>query len=656
MKFSPITSVDFERSLSLYKHIILSDRRTHMTPEHMEQYILKELKTSKTKIKQFTKVNEKVMHASYLISLRIAKAGKPHTIGENLVLPAIKDAVGVMFGDKSSKDVEMIPLSNDTVERRINEMSQWTEDELIQRVRKSSFFSLQLDESTDVQGLCQLLVFIRYIWNNGPHEDMLFCEPIIRGTQGADIFAVHDKIKGFMKKLTLWQRNIEKQNYDCFETFQIFITENDIKVADDIISHISLHLISLKDNFNFYLLEEMKKYEQNSWVVNPFQKSISTGISTKADEELIDLSENSSLKLQFSRNNLKMKMFPINQLLATNTTRVQRTRITRCDKNAAKKQVKNPILLTKTKVIRPTWIKGNFTQNESVIKFKTEFPMPHELKNLETTKDFFNYFFDDCLLSIITEQTKLYSTQVDPSKPITLSKTELQRFLGILIMMSVNHVSNSRSYWSDNLGNIPIKNYLSPNHEDRDRPFKIRTIVDLLKAKFSSVPFDEFLALDEQLCPTKVLKGYAYNFEIYTGNENNFVERQQMLEPDLGATGNVVVRLSRVIPRNEHHKLYFDNYYTSIPVMVYLEKLGIHTIGTFRRNRFPDIALMPEKDMLKKPRGTYDECLTVVDGVPITTVSWKDNKIVNVTSTFIGALEPTIVRRYDKKQQKKRRR
>jgi hypothetical protein len=50
------------------------------------------------------------MHASYMISLRIAKAGKPHTIGENLVLPAIKDTVGVMFGDKFSKDVQMIQL------------------------------------------------------------------------------------------------------------------------------------------------------------------------------------------------------------------------------------------------------------------------------------------------------------------------------------------------------------------------------------------------------------------------------------------------------------------------------------------------------------------------------------------------------------------
>lgn len=70
------------------------------------------------------------MHVSYLISLRIAKAGKPHTIGENLVLPAIKDTVEVMFGDKFSKDVENIPLSNDTVTRRINDMSQWTENRL----------------------------------------------------------------------------------------------------------------------------------------------------------------------------------------------------------------------------------------------------------------------------------------------------------------------------------------------------------------------------------------------------------------------------------------------------------------------------------------------------------------------------------------------
>ena len=43
-------------------------------------------------------------------------------------------------------------------------------------------FSLQLDESTDVEGPCQLLVFVRYIWNSEPNEDMLLCEPISRST------------------------------------------------------------------------------------------------------------------------------------------------------------------------------------------------------------------------------------------------------------------------------------------------------------------------------------------------------------------------------------------------------------------------------------------------------------------------------------------
>lgn len=39
MKNAPLTSVDVERSFSLYKHI-LTDRRTNLTLEHMEQYII----------------------------------------------------------------------------------------------------------------------------------------------------------------------------------------------------------------------------------------------------------------------------------------------------------------------------------------------------------------------------------------------------------------------------------------------------------------------------------------------------------------------------------------------------------------------------------------------------------------------------------------
>ncbi|XP_003366519.1 zinc finger protein [Trichinella spiralis] len=75
------------------------------------------------------------MHASYLIRLRIAQSGQPHTIGESLVLPSIKDAVGVLFGDTYLKEIELILLSNDTVARRIEDMAKWVKDQLINRIK-----------------------------------------------------------------------------------------------------------------------------------------------------------------------------------------------------------------------------------------------------------------------------------------------------------------------------------------------------------------------------------------------------------------------------------------------------------------------------------------------------------------------------------------
>ncbi|KRY10463.1 Zinc finger BED domain-containing protein 5 [Trichinella spiralis] len=49
----------------------------------------------------------------------------------------------------------------------------------------------------------------------------------------------------------------------------------------------------------------MKFCDKNIWIVNPFQSDVvATGISTKADEELIDLSEDYSFKMSFDRKKL----------------------------------------------------------------------------------------------------------------------------------------------------------------------------------------------------------------------------------------------------------------------------------------------------------------------------------------------------------------
>jgi hypothetical protein len=88
--------------------------------------------------------------------------------------------------------------------------------------------------------------------------------------------------------------------YNCFETFETFIIENDVKLADSIITEISAHSNAMKKNFDCYFLEEMKNCQQKNWIANPFQGDMTTAISIKADEKLIDLSEDTSLKLNFN--------------------------------------------------------------------------------------------------------------------------------------------------------------------------------------------------------------------------------------------------------------------------------------------------------------------------------------------------------------------
>lgn len=71
-----------------------------------------------------------------------------------------------------------------------------TEQVLIQ-VKDSPFFSLQLDESTDVANAAQLLVYVRFIRDEKFVEELLFCEEIEGRTTGQDIFGVLDE---FMQK------------------------------------------------------------------------------------------------------------------------------------------------------------------------------------------------------------------------------------------------------------------------------------------------------------------------------------------------------------------------------------------------------------------------------------------------------------------------
>jgi len=132
--------------------------------------------------------------ASYLLAYRIAKNNKPHTIGENLILPAAISICTEILGKEAANKLKTIPASNNTVQRRIVDISENIEQQLLNRLSSKPIFlfSIQLDESTDVQNKAILSVFIRYYYDENIHEDFLYCNSLSTTTTGEDIYSSLD--------------------------------------------------------------------------------------------------------------------------------------------------------------------------------------------------------------------------------------------------------------------------------------------------------------------------------------------------------------------------------------------------------------------------------------------------------------------------------
>ncbi|XP_060873874.1 piggyBac transposable element-derived protein 3-like [Metopolophium dirhodum] len=301
-----------------------------------------------------------------------------------------------------------------------------------------------------------------------------------------------------------------------------------------------------------------------------------------------------------------------------------------------------------------TWSKDNFPPVDTTFIGKST--LPEDIMELETPYQIFKYLFTVDLMQHICDETYKYGLQNSLSNPLKMSTNDLQKYIGVLVLMSIVNISNVRKYWSPYLGNDVIKDTMNLNTFEKIRK--------------------EHLAVDEQMCSTKArssvkvympnkphkwgyklfvlsgASGFAYNFELFTGQENNS-ELRNKNEPDLGSSANVVVRLGRVIPKHQNYKLFFDNYYTTLPLLVYLKIENILSLGTVRRNRLKNVVLLDDSTMLKKPRGTYDHCVTNIRNTDIVAITWNDTKNVNLLSTF-AAIEPvTKVSRYYRKMNKR---
>ena len=66
--------------------------------------------------------NIKGLIASYKVSLLIAKKSLPFTVGESLLVPAVKEIISTVMEKDPAPVLQAIPLSDTIVKRRIDEM------------------------------------------------------------------------------------------------------------------------------------------------------------------------------------------------------------------------------------------------------------------------------------------------------------------------------------------------------------------------------------------------------------------------------------------------------------------------------------------------------------------------------------------------------
>lgn len=145
-----------------------------------------------------------VVQASYEAALEIAKNKKPHTIGETLIKPSMLKMVSLVLGEASAAKMRQVSLSDNTVQRRIADMSEDVKVQILEEIKQSPLFAIQLDESTDVSSCAQLMVFVKYVNSGDLKEEFLFCSDLETTTKSDDIMA---KIKTFFESGGLqWEK------------------------------------------------------------------------------------------------------------------------------------------------------------------------------------------------------------------------------------------------------------------------------------------------------------------------------------------------------------------------------------------------------------------------------------------------------------------
>lgn len=148
-------------------------------------------------------MSEKAQEASYLVAELVAKKMKSHTIAESLIMPACKIIVKTMIGEEAATEISKVPVSDNTISRRVDDMSHNISG-ILSEILQNTNFALQVDETTDITGKAQLLAFVRFENEGEILENYFCCKELPDTTKGQDIF---NTLSSYLESCSLsWSR------------------------------------------------------------------------------------------------------------------------------------------------------------------------------------------------------------------------------------------------------------------------------------------------------------------------------------------------------------------------------------------------------------------------------------------------------------------
>lgn len=309
-----------------------------------------------------------------------------------------------------------------------------------------------------------------------------------------------------------------------------------------------------------------------------------------------------------------------------------------------------------------------------------------------TALDYFKLFWTNDITKLVTEQTNNYSVQKS-GQSVNTTSSEIEQFIGMHMKMGVVGLPSYTLYWSNEMRYPPVadimprKRYeklrrylhivdnMTYDEQTADKLFKVRPLIEQVAKNCRKISPEENHSVDEQIIPSKTKyskirqynpkkpvkwgfknlvragsSGFMYDFYIYAGK--NDAAEQSEEGKDLQKSAQVVVKLCEVLPSNAGHKLFFDNWFTTLDLILHLKQRGILACGTVRSNRLQKCPLKSKKELKKAGRGSLDYRSDLNSGIII--VKWLDNGPVHFASNFVGIAPMSAVERWSPEEKKRK--